>query len=99
MSSYGPLLEILFDSTDVTGSQMPFVIAPWMCNGKRLQDSADRLSGLWPDEKVEVIGHEAITEKPERVAIPGLGKGLKEGDAVTIVAQDIGAVVAAVGAW
>ncbi len=45
---------------------------------------------------MEVIGHQAIAEEAERIALPGGGEGLEEGKAVVIVHEDVGAVVAAV---
>jgi hypothetical protein len=81
---------------DVARGVMSLVIAPGVGDREGLEDSADRLSGLGPDQEVKVIGHETIAEEPEGVAVPGLGEGLEEGDAVGVVAEDIPAVVATV---
>ena len=67
-----------------------------MSDRKRLQDAADRLSGLRPEKKVKVIGHETIAEESQGVALPGLGKGIKERESVGIIAKNISAVVAPV---
>jgi hypothetical protein len=81
---------------DMTSAVMSFVVSPGMRDSKRLEDSADRLSGLRPDEQVKVIGHEAIAEQAKRIAVLGFGEGAEEGSPVGIVPKDIGAVVAAV---
>ena len=80
----------------MTRGLMPLVITPGVGYCKGLKDSANRLSGLGPDQEVEVIGHETIAKEPEGVAVPGLGEGLEEGDAVVVVAEDVPAVVATV---
>jgi hypothetical protein len=69
---------------DMTSAVMSFMVSPGMRDGKRLEDSADRLSGLWPDEQAN------------RIAVLGFGEGAEEGSPVGIVPKDIGAVVAAV---
>ena len=43
-----------------------------------------------------MIGHETIAEEAKRIAFLGLGEGLEEGDAVGVIAKDVGAVVAAI---
>ncbi len=45
---------------------------------------------------MKVIGHETIAEEAKRIAFLGLGEGLEEGDAVGVIAKDVGAVVAAI---
>jgi hypothetical protein len=81
---------------DMTSAVMSFVVSPGMRDGKRLEDSADRLPGLRPDEQVKVIGHEAIAEQAKRIAVLGIGEGAEEGSPIGIVPKDISAVVAAV---
>jgi hypothetical protein len=75
---------------------MAAMIPPGVGDGQGLEDSADRLSELRADEEVEVVGHEAIAEEAEGIALPGLGEGLQEGDPIVIVAEDDGPVVAAI---
>jgi hypothetical protein len=45
---------------------------------------------------MEVIGHEAITEQSERIALAGLGEGIKECEAIGIIGEDVSAVIAPV---
>ena len=71
----------------------PFVIAPGVSDRKRLEDPADRLSGLRPEKKVNVIGHETIAEESQGLALPGFGKGIKEGEAVGVIAKNISAII------
>jgi hypothetical protein len=77
---------------DMARAVMPLVMAPRVGDGEGLEDAADRLPGLGADEEVEVVGHEAIAEEPEGIAVLGLGQGLEEGDAVGVVAEDVAAV-------
>ena len=49
-----------------------------------------------PEQEMKVIGHETIAEEAKRIAFLGLGEGLEEGDAVGVIAKDVGAVVAAI---
>ena len=72
---------------DVTRGMMQFMVAPRVRDREGLQDPADRLSGLRPDEEVEVIGHETIAEQSEWVAIPRLGECLEESETVGIIAK------------
>jgi hypothetical protein len=81
---------------DVPRCTMAFVITPGVRHSQRLQDPADRLSGLRTKEQMEVIGHEAITEQSERIALAGLGEGIKECEAIGINGEDISAVIAPV---
>ena len=75
---------------------MALVKAPGVGYREGLEDSADPLSELGPEQKVEVIGHEAIAEQAKRIAVLGFGKGFEEGNAVGIVTEDISTVVAAI---
>ena len=43
-----------------------------------------------------MIGHEAISEQSERIAVAGLGEGIKECEAIGIIAEDVSAVFAPV---
>ena len=45
---------------------------------------------------MKVVGHEAIAQESQGVALPGLGKGIKEGESIGIIAKNISAVVASV---
>ena len=77
----------------MTGGVVSLVIAPGVGHGQGLKDSTDRLPALGPEQEVEVIGHQAIAEESEGVAVLGLGEGFQEGDAVAVVTEDILAVV------
>ena len=81
---------------DVPGRPMSLVVPPGVCDGERLEDAADRLARLGAEEEVEMVGHEAVAEESERVAVPGGGEGLEEGEVVVVIGEDGGAVVAAV---
>jgi len=65
-------------------------------HGERLEDPADRLPGFGPHKQVEMVGHQAITQEPEGIAVLGECKCLEESDVVVVVGEDHGAVVAAV---
>jgi hypothetical protein len=67
-----------------------------MGHGEGLEDAADRLTGLGAEQEVEVVGHEAVAEEAERIALLGPRQGFEEGDSVGVVGEDVGAVVAAV---
>jgi hypothetical protein len=75
---------------------MPFVIAPDVGDREGLEDSTDRLAGVWPEQEVEVIGYRAIAAESEGVSVLGPGQGLDEGDTVAVVAKAIPAVVASI---
>ncbi len=61
-----------------------------------LEDSTDRLPDFGPEQEMKVIGHETVAEEAKRIAVLGFGEGLEEGDAVSVVAIDVGAIVAAI---
>jgi hypothetical protein len=67
-----------------------------MCHGQRLEDATDRLPGLRAQEKVEVVGHQAIAEEAEGIALIGVGDGLEKGEVIGIGREDITAIVAPV---
>ena len=75
---------------------MPLVVPPGVGDGERLEDAADRLPRFGPQQEVEVVGHQAVAEEPERVSSLGGGQGLEEREMIGIVAEDIVAVIAAV---
>src|SRR5262249_52908411 len=75
---------------DVTRGPVEVVRPPGVGDGERLEDSADRWPDLGPEQEVEVMGPETMDEEAERSALLGLGEPLKEGDAVIIVAKDVG---------
>jgi hypothetical protein len=81
---------------DVPGGAMPFMIMPGVSYGERLEDSADRLPGVGLEQQVEVIGHETIAKESEGKAFLGLGECVEECETVVIIAEDNGAVVAAI---
>src|SRR4051794_25251028 len=58
---------------NVARAAMAFVVMPSVGHGKRLKNAADRFSGLWSHEKLEMIGHQAIAKKSERIALLCLG--------------------------
>jgi hypothetical protein len=43
---------------------------------------------------MEVVGHQAIAEEAEGVALLGGGEGLEEGEMVVVISEDRGPVVA-----
>ena len=43
-----------------------------------------------------MVGHQAVAEEPEGVALLGGGEGLEEGEVVVVIGEDGGAIVAAV---
>jgi hypothetical protein len=63
---------------------------------RELEDSADRLPELGPEQPIKVIDHETIAEEAKRLAFLGFAEGLEERDAVGVVAKDVSAVVAAI---
>jgi hypothetical protein len=81
---------------DVARTAMTLVTAPGVGDREGLQDSANRLAGFRSQQQMEVIGHEAITKQPERITLLGVGEGLQEGHAIIVVAEDVGAVIAAI---
>ncbi len=72
---------------------MLLMVAPGVGDCEGLQDSTDRLAAFGPKQEVEMIGHETIAEKAKRIAVFGFGKRFEKGNAVRIVAEDIGAIV------
>ena len=75
---------------------MALVITPGMSDCERLKDSTDRLPWVGSEQEVEVVRHQAIAEESEWISASGLGEGLEEGDAVAVIAEYVGAVVASV---
>jgi hypothetical protein len=75
---------------------IPFVVSPRVRHCQRLDDTADRLAHLRPQQKVKVVGHQAVPEELERVALFGGGDGLDEDDVILLIGENGGAVVAAV---
>ncbi len=75
---------------------MPLVITPGVGYREGFEDSTDRLPDFGPEQEMKVIGHETIAEEAKRIAFLGLGEGLGEGDAVGVIAKDVGAVVATI---
>ena len=75
---------------------MALVESPRVGDRQRLDDPADRLPWLGPQEQVEVVGHQAVAEEPERTALLGIGEGLEEGEVIVVIGEDGGAVVAPV---
>jgi hypothetical protein len=73
---------------------IPLVITPGVGYREGLEDSTDRLPDLGPEQEMKVIGHETRAEEAKRIAFLGFGEGLEKGDAVGVVAKDVGAVVA-----
>jgi hypothetical protein len=71
---------------------MPLVITPGVGYREGFEDSADRLADLGLEQQMKVIGHEAIAEEAKRITFLGVGEGFKEGNAVGVVAKDVGAV-------
>src|SRR5262249_29527001 len=81
---------------DMTRSPMPLVIPPGMGHGEGLEDAADRLTGLGAEQEVEVVGHEAVAEEAERIALLGPRQSFDEGASVGVVLEDVGAVITTV---
>ena len=67
-----------------------------MGHRERLKDPADRLPGFGPHKQVEMVGHQAVTQEPEGIAILRECKCLKESEVVLVVRENHGAVVATV---
>ena len=67
-----------------------------MRHRERLEDTADRLSGLGTNKEVEVVGHEAVAEQPEGVATLGAIQGSEEGVAVGLVGENVATVISAI---
>jgi hypothetical protein len=55
---------------------------------------AQTMVGKTPPEEVEVIRHQAVAEKTERITLVGVGDGLKEGNMISVIGEDIAAIVA-----
>ncbi len=72
------------------------MVAPGVCHGEGLEDAADRLAGFGPDQKMEVVGHEAVAEEPNGVAVLGAVQRNEEGFAIVVLGEDIAAIVAAI---
>jgi hypothetical protein len=51
-------------------------------DSERLQDPADRLTGLGAEQQVKVAHHQAVAEYPERIPTLGLAQGLEKGQIV-----------------
>ena len=54
------------------------------------------MPGLRAQEEVEVIGHQAIVEEAEGIALLCVGDGPEKGDVIGVVGEDITAIVAPV---
>ena len=52
------------------------------------------MPGLRAHEEVEVIGLQAIAEEAEGIALDCVGDGLKKGEVIGVVGEDITAIVA-----
>jgi hypothetical protein len=50
---------------NVSRAAMTLVVSPGVGNRKRLEEAADRLPRFGPEQKVEIVGHQALTEQPE----------------------------------
>jgi hypothetical protein len=57
-----------------------------------LEDPADRLPGLGPNQQVEVVGHEAVAEEPEGVAVLRATEGREKRVVIRVGCENIAAI-------
>ena len=79
---------------DVSGRAVRLVIMPGMGDRQRLHDPADRLAVARREQQVEMIGHQAVAEEPERVTLLRLKECVQKLTAIIGRRQDGVAVIA-----
>src|SRR5271157_3742614 len=81
---------------DMSRGTVAPVILPRVSHSQRLENPADRLTGIGLQEEMEMVAHQAIAQQPEGVAATSPAQRLEEGVAVAVVGEDVVPVVAPV---
>jgi hypothetical protein len=69
------------------------VVAPGVRDEQRLEDATNRLSGVRLQRRVEVVAHEAVAIKAERIPQSGLVESVEEGGEVFGGEKDGGKII------
>src|SRR5581483_3135446 len=81
---------------DMADAAVLAMIAPGMRDGERLQNAADGLAGRRAEQKVKMVGHQAVAEQLERIAELRLAQGMEESAIIGRACEDGVAIIAAI---